>query len=382
MPWVALGLVALTQLSCSADSSPLGSLSASGPLLGVDSLGPSGLPQSTLKESSTGSAGSSSKGERSVPRDRQGDSLVLAAGGAGGAEGAGMSPLSGGAGGYVEHSPPSTIPLRLCFWNIKKLGHGELKNTPLLAQVLEEQCDATVVVEVMQKQRGSPGYTALRTALGESWTAIVTDTPRPNTTSGNSEFYAIFWRKGRLSRCDGWEELRYITDNDGSLGGVGENRFVREPAYGCFEMVGPEGRFDFLLAAYHATWASGSVRTIQAEVQNIDGALAEMKNSRPGENDIFIFSDYNLVPKKLAEVTTLIDHTEGTGSTLNSQGERTSNLYDHLLVSSLVTTPELGDKAEVLDVREVSASNAIFFSTVSDHLPLRVLLTLQGRDDD
>jgi len=44
--------------------------------------------------------------------------------------------------------------------------------------------------------------------------------------------------------------------------------------------------------------------------------------------------DFNLVPVKLAAATSLNDWTEGEGSTLNNRGERTSNLYDHVVVDN------------------------------------------------
>lgn len=282
-------------------------------------------------------------------------------------------------------SPPSDAipsPLRLCSWNLKKLGHGDAKDYPTIAAILDSECDAAVVIEVMQKGGTHPGYDALLDALGRSWSGLVTDRPRPNTTSGNSEFYAVVWRASALDTCEGWDDLRYVTDDDGAIVGADMDFFSREPAYACFALVTPAGEVDFLLGAYHAIWGDGKEATIAAEVEHLDSAVDEMMTPLPGERDALLLGDFNIAPARLAELSTLTDWTEGTGSTLNSTGARTQNLYDHLLVWDPSATPELGPQAEVLDVRHWAASDEAFFDTVSDHLPIRVVLTPSSPDDD
>ncbi|HUF10889.1 MAG TPA: hypothetical protein VMO47_16335, partial [Rhodothermales bacterium] len=74
--------------------------------------------------------------------------------------------------------------------------------------------------------------------------------------------------------------------------------------------------------------------------------------------------------------------TVGTGSTLNGSGERTQNLYDHLIVNDSDATAEQIGSAEVIDVRAEAASNEVFFDTVSDHLPIVARFNLAGVDDD
>ena len=44
------------------------------------------------------------------------------------------------------------------------------------------------------------------------------------------------------------------------------------------------------------------------------------------------------------------DKPEGSGSTLNTSGARTTNLYDHVLIFSQAATQELIGSPEVLDV--------------------------------
>ena len=76
-------------------------------------------------------------------------------------------------------------------------------------------------------------------ALGAKWRGVVTKRPRPDTTSGSAEFYAVVWRTERAALCDGWTGLRIADDvNDD---------FSREPAFTCLRI----GKMDLLLAAYH-----------------------------------------------------------------------------------------------------------------------------------
>jgi hypothetical protein len=273
----------------------------------------------------------------------------------------------------VEVIPASSSNLiRFGSWNIKKLGHGSSKNYPLVASIVEQQFDLLTVVEVMQKQGGHPGYDSLLANLGHGWAGVVTDSPRPRTGSGNAEFYAVLYRPERLTPCAGWNDLRYQKDNDGSPTGVGENHFVREPAYGCFvarnaaDTVG----CDFEVAAYHATWAEGNEDEIRAEVAYIQEVFQSMAAVVTGEKDLYIIGDFNLNPDILADAIPFADRTNGNGSTLNSLGKRTSNLYDHLLVYDEDSSQELRGDAEVIDVVSMASSPKTFYKTVSDHLPI------------
>jgi hypothetical protein len=76
------------------------------------------------------------------------------------------------------------------------------------------------------------------------------------------------------------------------------------------------------------------------------------------------------------------DRTTSTGWTLNSSGNRTLNLYDHLLIYDTNATSEMIGNAEVLDVRSKASSNAKFYQSVSDHLPIVVKMRSSGQDDD
>jgi hypothetical protein len=266
---------------------------------------------------------------------------------------------------------------------VARLGHGRHKDYRTVARILDRHCDLAAIVEVMQKGGERPGLAALAQTLGASWATIATDAPRPNAGSAHAEHYAVLWRPSRLRLCPGWSGLRYVVDHDGSSSGQGRDRFVREPAYGCFDAIAPRGLgFDLLLAVFHATWQGGKVSAIAAEAQQLDHAAAEMRRSRPGENDLLVVGDFNLRPARLARETRLRPWTLATGSTLDRWGRRTRNLYDQLLLHDAASTPEIPYPARILDVRSESASPLHFVRTVSDHLPLVVVIEVFRADDD
>lgn len=72
---------------------------------------------------------------------------------------------------------PATSTVRLCSWNIRKLGHGDDKNYPAVARVIEDNCDIVGIVEMAQAGGTYPGYQPLMTALGDGWRGTVTETP-------------------------------------------------------------------------------------------------------------------------------------------------------------------------------------------------------------
>jgi hypothetical protein len=280
-------------------------------------------------------------------------------------------------------SPVGSTEIRIGSWNVRKLGHGPNKNFALVAQVIESRFDVVAIVEVMQRGGGHPGYDSLVTQLGAGWRGIVTAAPRPDTNSGSAEFYAILFRPSLAQLCAGWTGLRFHSDNSGAAGASGLDAFSREPAFACFVAVRADHTlgFDFLLAAYHAVWADGDISDIQSEASRLGDVFAAMSATRPGERDCIIAGDFNLVPTDLQAVIPQLVQTVGTGSTLNSSGEVTGNLYDHLIIMDLAATTEMIAPEEVLDVRGVAATPRLFFQTVSDHLPAVARFRVTADDD-
>jgi hypothetical protein len=273
---------------------------------------------------------------------------------------------------------PASSSLRLCSFNTLHLGYDNHKDFEGLARILESHCDASVLLEVMRKGGSAPGYDALLESLGEGWQGQRTAEARPENAKSYAEYYGFVWKRDKLSPCAGFEELEYLPDGS-SAGG---DFFDREPAYGCFESTDSAHKLDFLLVAYHANFDS-SRAVIEDEVRHLDSALEPLVRACPAEKDIFVFGDFNLNPADLDAVTQLelVAQSE-QGSTLNSAGERSQNLYDNLLLYSFGATTELVTAAEILDVRDEVGGAAHYRETVSDHLPLRITLDLTAPDDD
>jgi hypothetical protein len=277
--------------------------------------------------------------------------------------------------------PPTAI--RLGEWNLRSLGRGRDKDVARVAAAIEANFDVLAVTEVLQVDRGHPGYDALRRALGPAWDGQITTTPRPNSAADGAEYYAVLYRRERVRACSGWDGLRYTPDNDGSDRASGPDHFLREPAFGCFEAGDPSAPgVDFLLAAYRAPVADGDAGDVAAEVAHLDDVFTAMKLARPGEDDLIIAGDFHLESVELPEATRAADRTRGDGSLLNLLGQRTASLPDHILVYDSHATAELLGDAAPLDVRGVAPSNAEFYRTVSDHLPIMVRLRASGPDDD
>ncbi len=268
----------------------------------------------------------------------------------------------------AKTSEPEPKPLRLCSWNIERLGSSG-KDLGTIVALLDEYCDAAVLLEVLRENDAAPGWDQVLEELGDDWLGVRTEEPRPEKAN-YAEYVAVAWRKGALEPCSGDAELHYAPDP--------EDRFQREPAFGCFRT--PSG-FDFLLGGYHAEW-DDNIEAIEEEVRFLDESVRQARQAWPAEDDVLLFGDFNLVPERLASLTDLTLFADGEGSTLNSSGARTKNLYDNLLVASLSDTPELVDPAEVLDVRDEAGGPSDYVRLVSDHLPLCVLLYANLPDDD
>lgn len=287
--------------------------------------------------------------------------------------------------GYVSKSWANTAAdLRLGTWNLKKLGHGSSKDYAMVAAIIANNFDVLTVIEVMQKEQKHPGYDELMQKLGAGWSGVITTSPRPNTTAGDAEFYAIVFRAAVARPCADGPQIQYILDNDGSPLDSAENNFVREPAFACLETITASGAkgWDFILGAFHATWADGNEESIVEEASHLAQVFSAMQAARPGEADIFIAGDFNLGPDVLRANIATTDRTTGTGSTLNSNGVRTLNLYDHLLVLNPRATSEQVLDAAVVDIRKRATSDKVFYKTVSDHLPIVGHFIRDRRDDD
>ena len=302
----------------------------------------------------------------------------------------------------------SAQELRIGAWNIENLGHGNVKDFNAVASVIERHFDVIAILEVMQKGGTHPGYDKLLDCMGPHWSGLITKTPRPNVrsgrNSGSAEFYAIMFRENHVAVCDGWERLGlvYHKDGDGSSEEVGDGIFDREPAFACFQSQrgGVKSGFDFMLAGYHARWGENyKDARRRAAVKMLPEVFEAMSAARPGERDLIIAGDFNLIPKdmkkalgkcpEMSQLGHVLDCGESAeehgkserGSTLNGSGERV-NIYDYILVHDADETSEMVRSPEIIDVRGIAENHRAFVDSVSDHLPVVALFRMDGVDDD
>ena len=108
-----------------------------------------------------------------------------------------------------------------------------------------------------------------------------------------------------------------------------------------------------------------------------------MAAARPGEADLIIAGDFNLSAAELARVVSRAAiPSDAAGATLDLLGNRTANRTDHVLLRVGHADVAVEGVAVALDVRGTTASNADFYRTISDHLPIVLTLRIAGSDHD
>lgn len=273
----------------------------------------------------------------------------------------------------------SSTSRRVCSWNIRRLGNNfqnEPKDMSAVAKVIRDNCDLVAIEETMvtiaQSGTNSGGYDALLTALGSRyWGGVITDSPVPDPVTSNSEYYSFVFRKSAVSTCPSSKVERLPDPKD---------VFIREPAWACFKLKSQPR--ELVVAAYHALFGAPTAR--KQEVSFLDDDLdgngkpddlfAAMKASRPGgDPDVLLLGDFNLGSRELAEaLPNYVDLTNGKGSTINLSDDITTNQYDHAVVPKDSRLLGHVSPAETLDVRKVAKPGSKYYSTVSDHLPIRL----------
>jgi endonuclease/exonuclease/phosphatase family metal-dependent hydrolase len=262
-------------------------------------------------------------------------------------------------------TPPHTS--RLCSWNLRKLGQTEGTNHELVAAIVDSHCDAVALQEVMDSGGSAPGYDALLIALGREWSGTRTAGSMPKGAAGAAEYYAFVWRTRQWRPCGA---TLAFDPSAGSTPGV--NIFVRPPAFLCLAAAASGPQLAVLMGSYHAPWNDGDKSGASEEAFHLAQVVEEVEAGSGAP--ALLFGDFNLQSSELATSTTLHDRTTGLGSTLSPDGSRTNHLYDHLLVRSEPTWPQISELAQPLDVRFWAGSPEDFLRQASDHLPLRATI--------
>jgi len=285
------------------------------------------------------------------------------------------------AAGETRGEPPPAAPsaaapatLRLGTWNVRAFGRLPDKDVASIASVIEANFDVLALTEI-SGDGGPAAYQRLLLRLGSAWGGLLSPSPHPPANTPGSEYYAIVYRRDRLHSCPGWERLRDLTT---------AAQFVHPPAVGCFAAgTAEQAGGDFLLAAYHATAADGDAGDVAIEAAQLDALFDAMAAARPGEADLIIAGDFNLSAAELARVVSRAAiPSDAAGATLDLLGNRTANRTDHVLLRVGHADVAVEGVAVALDVRGTTASNADFYRTISDHLPIVLTLRIAGSDHD
>jgi len=197
------------------------------------------------------------------------------------------------------------------------------------------------------------GLARLAAALGDGW----------DVSTAGSEYG--FARRKSVPSCAGWSGAR-------GLGEAGRDlRFAHPPRLICFEL--PGGGERWLLSAYRATRGGGSADEVADEVGQVGALFAAMRSATKDASGAIIAGDLNLTPAEVHLVTDARIDGSGGGSVLDLLGVLTPGVRDYVLVEKPESAP--ASVGTVLDVRGVAGDGKAFRDTVSDHLPVRWLLT-------
>lgn len=256
----------------------------------------------------------------------------------------------------------SDKPIQICWWNAKRLGHGE-RDWQLTAQPIK-QCDIVALGEVMTKEAPAK----LAHYLGKGWYASTSKTSVG--TEHYREYYAVLYDSKRVSAV-----TRTIKGAGGFYPDPG-NKLIREP----WSISLKSGEFDFTLVLIHVVWGDRASERV-AELEVLDDVYRWYQKRDPQEQDIILLGDFNRTPTqtgweqiKQAGLKLLID---GAGTTINTKGEP-ANLYDQIIVDP-AHTKEWSGQSGIISKLPMRLDE--FRAKVSDHLPVWATFKTQVDDD-
>lgn len=269
------------------------------------------------------------------------------------------------------------VAISACSWNVRRLGHGADRDFGVIAKQIESICDVAALQEMMSTDGGgAPGLDQLRAALGDGWEVVYEPHPvDSDTRSGNREGATFVFRRTLATPCPGWTGVVFTAV-------VG---FKRPPGFLCLEIRDRDGNAigEVILGDYHARWARGRRRPIEAEFALLPAVIAEIR-AREARSTIVIGADTNLRGAMRGRVmrlggwrpeTRIVE--PGAGTTLRASGAITTNDYDAFIVDVPAgASVDAFVGARVVSPDPEDVSGARYVRNVSDHLPIGVVLDL------
>lgn len=241
-------------------------------------------------------------------------------------------------------------------WNIARLGNGDQKSFPALANIAKE-FDFFAVQEVMNEPALVSLDQALEKASGEKWEYLNSHLVGRGSYK---EMYAFFWRSKRIEYVDG--AVVYLDR---------KNLFEREPFSARFRTL--EDGQTFVASTVHILYGKSEAdRT--PEIRELANYWAWLHEVYPETGNMLLMGDFNLNPKNpawrpLKQVARPLI-TSGA-STLSQTDGKFSNLYDNIWISK--TSPmNVQDFGIVNYPKIIGWSNERSRKQVSDHAPVFV----------
>lgn len=258
----------------------------------------------------------------------------------------------------------------LASWNIRHLGHGELKQYEVLGRIVEQaEFDFLAVQEVMTEEGVERLRTAIEAATGAAWDALAS---HGVGRGAHKERYAFLWNRDVIEYVDGAVVYLDVTD-----------RFAREPFSARFRIR--DGGLTFVAATVHILYGRG-VEDRAPEIEALAAYWRWLEETYPDDaGRVLLMGDFNLSPHHSAwavlrvAAAPLIVHGATTLSTIDG---RFANLYDNIWVSTAHELP-IASSGTLAFPSLLGVTHEHARRHLSDHAPVFVRLrTAAARESE
>lgn len=257
---------------------------------------------------------------------------------------------------FVGHAVAAE--LRVASWNIERLGHGNQKSYPALAQVVG-QFDFVAVQEVMTREGLERLKQAVEQHTGEAWGMMYSHLIGRGSYK---EKYAFLWRTGKVEYVDG--AVVYLDRGD---------LFAREPYSARFRSR--DSGKEFVAATVHVLYGKSKADR-EPEIRALRDYWIWLSEVYAGTPTMFLMGDFNMAPSEAAwgpmKTVAWPVITKGA-STLSSHDGRFANLYDNIWVPR-TPAPAIKEAGVYPYPKVLGWSHEKARKHVSDHAPVYLVL--------
>lgn len=304
----------------------------------------------------------------------------------------------------LESQPSNQLPdsIIVATFNIQNLGKNNAFQVRNAARIIQG-FDLVAVQEIMNYGEGTKGRDSLRAIvnlLGSNWSHSIsseangTVTGQPHTF----EFSAFLWRNDKLELIPNSSKL-WDEDNNPITGLTDQERqFDREPYIASFRTI--DGNFDFTVITFHAASPGRPYR--RDEIRRLALVYKAIQSADTLQHDVLLCGDFNTPVNKaewdevrsISTMTHIL--TEDNKTTLRNNGELSNNQYDTFWFQANSTNEDvvsgnvveawnidlIFDPSQCTDITdEVNQSRCRYKKSVSDHLPVQIILRTNQDSD-